>query len=190
MAARKRTTPKIYELYVELEGVQPPIWRRLLVLASIRLHKLHELLQLTMGWTNSHLHSFQIGERAFSMSGADLDELDMLDEKKFTLEAVLGESIRRFSYEYDFGDSWRHQIKVKPVAKPNIDWSYPLCIGGARAAPPDDVGGVYGYAEFLSAIKDPKHDEHDQMLAWVGGVFDPEGFDLNAINRALRFGAL
>ena len=188
MVARKRTALKVYELHVELEDIEPPIWRRILVPATITLPKLHDLLQLVMGWTDSHLHSFQIGQKTFSTSHADLQELNMLDERKHTLESVLGDSIREFLYEYDFGDSWRHHIKVKSLAHPNTDWFYPLCVAGERAAPPDDVGGVMGYDEFLSAIKNPKHEEHDSMLVWIGGVFDPEGFDLNAINRTLRFG--
>jgi hypothetical protein len=93
-----------------------------------------------------------------------------------------------FVYEYDFGDSWRHLIQVEPVSKPNTEWFYPLCIAGERAAPPDDVGGTPGYMEFLAAIKNPKHPQHESLLIWVGGAFDPEGFDLNAINRTLRFG--
>jgi len=188
MAARKRTAPKVYELYVELEDIEPLIWRRILVPATITLPKLHDLLQLVMGWTNSHLHSFQIGERAFSMAGAGLEELQMLNEKKYTLAGVLGDSIREFVYEYDFGDSWRHHIKVKSIAQPKTDWLYPVCVAGERAAPPEDVGGVGGYMEFLCAINDPKHEEHDSMLVWIGGAFDPEGFDLNAINRTLRQG--
>ncbi len=188
MAARKRTAPKVYELHVELEDIEPLIWRRILVPAAILLPELHDLLQLVMGWTNSHLHSFEIGDRAFSSAGADLEELQMLNERKYALEAVLGDSIREFVYGYDPGDSWRHRIKVQSIAKPNADWSYPLCIAGARAAPPDDVGGVSGYEEFLSAINNPKHEEHHSMLVWIGGAFDPEGFDLNEINRTLRLG--
>lgn len=188
MAARKRTALKIYELRVELEEIEPLIWRRILVPAKITLPQLHDLLQLVMGWTNSHLHSFEIGEHTFGMDGTDLEELNMLNEKKFTLDEVLGDSIREFNYEYDFGDSWHHHIVVTPIAKPRTDWSYPLCVAGAGAAPPEDVGGVGGYEEFLSAIKDPKHEEHDRMLEWVGGAFDPAGFDLNEINRTLRIG--
>jgi Plasmid pRiA4b ORF-3-like protein len=186
MAARKRAALKLYELHVELEHIVPRIWRRILVPGSIKLPKLHDLLQLAMGWTNSHLHSFEFGTKVFSSAHGDLDELEMLDEKNHTLESALGSSIREFVYEYDFGDGWRHLIKVKPVVKPNTDWFYPLCTAGARAAPPDDVGGVMGYEEFLFAIKDPKHDEHDSMLTWIGGAFDPEGFDLNAINQTLQ----
>ena len=188
MAARKPTTLTLYELHIELEDIAPPIWRRIIVPAMIRLPKLHDLLQLVMGWTNSHMHSFEIGDRTFSATGADLEELKMLDEREYTLAAVLGDSIREFVYEYDFGDGWRHHIQVKPVARPKTDWFYPLCVAGARAAPPDDVGGVSGYEEFLSAIHDQKHEDHESMLVWIGGAFDPEGFDLNEINRILRLG--
>src|SRR5258707_15122352 len=118
MAARKRAVPKLYELHVELEDIEPRIWRRILVPGSITLPQLHDLLQLVMGWTNSHLHSFEVGERMFGMDGTDLEELNMLNEKKFTLDEVLGDSIREFNYDYDFGDSWRHRVTVTPIAKP------------------------------------------------------------------------
>jgi hypothetical protein len=191
MGARKRKAGSntIYELYVELQGIEPLIWRRLLVPAAIPLPELHHVLQLAMGWTDSHMHSFTIGDRDFGMGEAgDLEEMNMLDERRRTLESVLGEH-RELLYTYDFGDSWEHRITIKPLARPQRDWHYPLCIGGARAAPPDDVGGPPGYEEFLAAIKNPRHKEHEQMLTWIGGAFDPEGFDLNAINRVLRFGS-
>mgnify|MGYP002279009582 CR=1 FL=1 len=190
VAAAKHKAIKVYDLHVELEHIEPVIWRRLLVPARITLPKLHDLLQVAMGWTDSHLHCFHIGERTFGMAGADLEELGMLDERRRTLESVLGDSLREFVYEYDFGDGWRHWIEVERVARPNPDWFYPLCIAGERAAPPDDVGGPPGYEQFLAAIKDSAHEDHDSMLTWVGGAFDPEGFDLNAINRALRFGRI
>jgi hypothetical protein len=188
MPARKRATLEIYQLHVELQDIEPLIWRKLLVPAAIPLPELHNLLQLAMGWTNSHLHSFEIGSHSYSMADAELDELQMLDEDNYTLEQALGKSVREFVYEYDFGDGWRHRITVDPLDKPHSDWHYPLCVAGERAAPPDDVGGPHGYQEFLNAITDPKHPEHKNMAAWIGGVFDPEGFDLNAINRILRFG--
>src|SRR5260370_39195984 len=98
MAAQKKAKLRIYELYVELEDIEPIIWRRILVPSNITLPKLHDLLQLVMGWTDSHLHSFEIGDRTFGMEGADLEELNMLSEKKYTLDAVLGDSIREFVY--------------------------------------------------------------------------------------------
>lgn len=187
MAARKKAIPKIYELLVELEDIQPLIWRLLLVPSTITLPRLHDLLQLVMGWTNSHFQSFEIGERSYSSADAELEELNMANEKKFTLATALGDSTKEFQYEYDFGDSWRLRVRVTTVAKPKMDWSYPLCVAGARASPPDDVGGVPGYLEFLAAIGNPNHDEHENMLGWIGGAFDPEGFDLNTINRTLRW---
>ena len=188
MGTRKSAAFKVYELQVELEDIEPLIWRRLWVPSAIGLSELHDLLQLAMGWMNSHLHSFEIGNHAYSMADAELDELEMLDEDQYTLEKALGTSDREFVYEYDFGDSWRHRIQVREIERPNRDWHYPLCVAGERAAPPEDVGGTHGYQEFQRIIKNPKHPEHRSMLAWVGGVFDPEGFDLNAINRILRFG--
>ena len=190
MAARKKhTIPKLYELHVELEDIEPRIWRKILVPGSLKLSHLHDLLQLVMGWNNSHLHSFQFGKKVFSSRPTDLEDLDMLDEGKYTFERALADSARGFVYEYDFGDSWRHLIQVKLVTQPNTEWFYPLCVAGARAAPPDDVGGPPGYTEFLAAIQNPKHPEHESMLSWIGGAFDPEGFDLNMINRTLRFGS-
>lgn len=190
MVTRKRPTPNVYALHVTLEEIVPRVWRRIIVPAAITLPELHDLLQLVMGWTNSHLHSFSIGKRTYSNAEAadgDLDEMGMLDEAGHTLVDLLGASVKTFVYEYDFGDSWRHRIDVEAITAPNPDWEYPLCVAGERAAPPEDVGGVPGYEDFLAAIGDPKNDEHDSFLTWVGGAFDPEGFDLNVINRMLRF---
>ena len=190
MVARKKSTTKIYQLRVELEGIEPPIWRRLAVPETITLPKLHDLVQLVMGWMDSHLHSFTIARKTYSraMEAGDLAEMNMLDERRHTLADLLGDSETTFYYEYDFGDGWQHRIDVEAITKPNPDREYPVCLAGARAAPPEDVGGVPGYQEFLAAIADPHHEEHESMLTWVGGVFDPEGFDVNTINRTLRLG--
>jgi len=190
MAARKRASAqKIYELVVELEDVTPLVWRRLLVPGSITLPELHDLLQLVMGWTDSHLHSFTFGETTYCNAHAgNLEDLAMVSEAKQTLEAALGARGREFRYLYDFGDCWRCRAAVKPLAHPNSEWGYPVCTGGARAVPPDDVGGTGGYEDFLAAIGDPEHEDHEALLGWAGGAFDPDGFDLNAINRYLRFG--
>jgi Plasmid pRiA4b ORF-3-like protein len=186
MVTRKRLAPRIYELNIVLEDIEPAIWRRILVPTTITLPKLHDVLQSAMGWTNSHLHFFAVGNRRYTVDDGELEQSEMLDESKHTLEGLLGSSLNEFEYVYDFGDNWRHHIVVKRIAKPQPDWFYPLCIAGARATPPEDVGGTGGYDEFLLAINDPDDDEHDSMLVWAGGVFDPEGFDVNAINRALR----
>lgn len=108
------------------------------------------------------------------------------NERRVTVAQLVPEAGSSFVYEYDFGDSWEHEILVEQILEPEEHVHYPLCIGGARACPPEDVGGVPGYAEFLEAIRDPEHEEHDNMLIWAGGDFDPEGFDRNRVNAALR----
>jgi hypothetical protein len=133
MAARRSTTTKIYTLRMELEGIEPLIWRRLQVPTAITLPRLHSVLQAVMVWTNSHLHSFRIGDREYS-NGEDLDELNMLDVKGRKLDALLGDTIRQFVYLYDFGDSWEHRIVVESLG-----------VAGERAGPPEDVGGADGY---------------------------------------------
>ena len=188
MATRKPVASWIYQLHVELEDVVPPVWRQIIVPGTMKLPDLHNLLQLVMGWTDSHLHSFEIGKKTYTNAHEDLDELRMLPEAKEVLGDLLGTTIQHFVYEYDFGDSWRHRITVESVSPPHPDRDYPLCVAGMGAAPPEDVGGAPGYEEFLEAIENPAHSEHESMLTWVGGAFDPEGFDLNTINRTLRIG--
>ena len=116
----------------------------------------------------------------------DFADLNMLAEKGHSLGALLGATIREFEYEYDFGDGWEHRIVVEATSKAAADWPYPLCAAGERACPPEDVGGVSGYEDFVKAITDPNDEEHGRMLVWVGGAFDPEGFDINCVNRELR----
>jgi len=185
MATRRSTTSRIYTLRVELEGIEPLIWRRLQVPAAITLPRLHRVLQVVMGWTDSHLHSFRIGDREYSNAG-DLDELNMLDVKGHKLDALLGDTIREFGYQYDFGDGWEHRIVVESIAEAKPGWPYPLCVAGERAGPPEDVGGAGGYQDFVAAIANPEHEEHEHLLVWIGGVFDPGGFDINSVNRGLR----
>ena len=185
MAIRRNSASWIYTLRVELQYIEPLIWRRLHVPNTIPLPRLHSVLQVAMGWTDSHLHSFHIGDQCYSDTD-DLEDLNMIAEKGHVLGVLLGEVIREFGYEYDFGDSWEHRIVVESIGKPVPDWPYPLCVAGERACPPGDVGGVPGYQAFLAAIANPDDEEHDSTLVWIGGAFDPEGFDINCVNRELR----
>lgn len=128
-----KSTP-IYTLRIELQDVEPLVWRRVQVPANITLPKLHRVIQAAMGWTNSHLHSFRVGEHEYAQPD-ELEELDFIDEKGVKLDSLIGDSIDAFSYQYDFGDSWHHQIIVESKGKGKPGWSYPLCIGGQRACP-------------------------------------------------------
>ena len=179
-------TPKsIYQLKITLNDSKPPIWRRILVPDSISLHQLHTILQIVMGWTNSHLHQFIIDDEYYG--DPEDDEMgDMKNEKRYRLNQFVRRKGFKFIYEYDFGDSWEHIILVEAILPIQKGAQYPICLEGKRACPPEDVGGVWGYEEFLEVISNPKHPEHEEMLEWVGEDFDPEFFDIEDANLGLR----
>ena len=183
MASRKRPKPKVYELRIELDGIVPSVWRRIIVPGTITLPELHDLLQLVMGWTDSHLHSFTIGKHTYSSKAGngDLAEMKMIDESGHALVDLLGESVKTFLYEYDFGDSWEHVLEFEGAHPREPHARYPRCLAGARACPPEDVGGTSGYEDFLAVIADPEHEEHEDMLHWAGGSFDSEAFSAERI---------
>jgi hypothetical protein len=166
----------VYQLKVTLKRIRPPIWRRLHVPTNISLSKLHLVLQDALGWTNSHLHQFVVGERRIGMKGIDEFSDDVEDERRIKLSHIAIEK-SRFIYEYDFGDGWSHEILVEKLLRAVDGVRYPTCIAGKRACPPEDCGGVGGYQRLLEIIADPKHEEHDEMIEWLGGTFDPEAFD-------------
>jgi hypothetical protein len=176
----------IYQIKVTLKDTKPPIWRRLLVRSDSTLGDLHTIIQAAMGWWDYHLHQFIVGEIYYGVPDPEYDDyLEMRDEQNITLGQVAPREGARFDYEYDFGDGWEHQVLVEKILPPEPGASYPLCIKGRRACPPEDVGGTWGYADFLDAIRDPEHPEHDSYLEWIGGEFDPEDFDLEEVNGAL-----
>lgn len=176
----------IYQIKVTLEHSKPPIWRRLLVPSDTLLGDLHHIIQVAFGWENYHLHQFIIGKTYYGEPHPDyFDYMEMRDEQEVTLGQIASGKGFKFRYEYDFGDSWMHQILVEKILPPEPDQDYPVCIEGRRACPPEDVGGMWGYESFLEIIQDPDHEEHDQYLEWVGDDFDPEAFDLEEVNEAL-----
>jgi hypothetical protein len=177
----------VYQLKVTLMDIRPPIWRRLLIPANATLADLHDAIQGCMGWQDYHLHQFIVGDEYYGLPDPEYEGLaDMQDESRVSLAKVVAGQGFRFNYEYDFGDSWLHEILVEEVQPVDPEVSYPVCIGGRRAGPPEDVGGIGGYQFFLEAIRNPRHPEHEEMLDWVGGSFDPEAFDLEEANEALR----
>ena len=181
----------VYQLKVVLEGIEPTIWRRLQVPGNASLGWLHAVIQVAMGWTNSHLHQFIAGKRVYSDPSFDLDEDEgsprVFDEDSTPLAEVARRVRSTFTYEYDFGDSWDHRITVEKILDPDpAAVGHALCLDGERACPPEDCGGVWGYADLLETIMDPKHGEYDSMMEWLGGDFDPEAFDRDRVNRYLK----
>lgn len=178
---------KIIQLKITLQKITPPIWRRIQVPAEYSLLQLHFLLQIAMGWTNSHLHEFHIRGKHYG----DLDIEDwyvegLKEEQEYRVEQVLPARGETFNYLYDFGDGWDHKVEVEEILRPAAPQIYPRCLAGGRACPPEDVGGPTGYEYFLEVIRDPDHPEHEEYLTWIGGSFDPERFDLEAVNAALK----
>jgi hypothetical protein len=197
--ARAKAQPKakaavssVYQFKITLLGVEPPVWRRIQV-KDCTLDKLHEHIQTAMGWTNSHLHQFRIGDAVHGDPGLLIEGLD--DDPKIVdslgeriVEIVPEDGKRfRFAYEYDFGDGWEHEILFEGRLSAEKGGRYPLCLEGSRACPPDDIGGIFGYQEYIEAMADPKHQRHDELLEWRG-PFDPEAFDAEAVTKRMRRG--
>lgn len=171
----------IYTLKITLRGIRPPIWRRVEVTPDLSLFELHRVIQGAMGWTDSHLH--QIIHRGIYYSAPDTEfDMPTVSERRTKVRDLLERAKDRFTYEYDFGDGWEHDVVLEGIEEAQPGVRYARVTGGKRACPPEDVGGPSGYAEFVAAITDPNHEEHQSMLAWAGGKFDPEWFDLLTAN--------
>ena len=179
------STAKVFQLRISLDHINPPIWRRVIVPSSMRLRRLHGVVQATMGWTNSHLYHFRQDGRIFSRPNPDIGEY-VEDDSTFRVDHLLMSPGDTMTYEYDMGDSWNHTVMLEEVVVPDSALKRAQCLAGARACPPEDCGGVMGYQNFLEAMLDPFHPEHRAMRAWVGGDFDPEAFDLVKANLRLR----
>jgi len=180
-----KSSSSIYQLKITLCDVHPPILRHVLLPGSFNLYQLHQVIQVAMGWTDSHLHQFIIDGEYYSIPNEE-EDWESIDERVFKLEQIAPSVKRKFTYEYDFGDSWKHQVVVEKIIAPVLGEKYPQCIDGKRACPPEDVGGTWGYETFLEALQDADHEEHDSYLEWVGGEFDPEACDLVTVNQDLQ----
>jgi hypothetical protein len=187
-----KALPSLYQLNVVLIGAKPAIWRRLQVPGHANLGWLHAVLQVAMGWSNSHLHQFRAGEHSYSDPRHHFAEFEgdpeILDERHFTLEQIAPQMGNIFTYDYDFGDSWEHEITVEMIQPQN---TAPVavvahCAGGAGACPPEDCGGIWGYADLLKILKNRKHPEHEEMKEWLGRPFDSKAFDAAKTNTWLR----
>jgi hypothetical protein len=181
--ANESPGPRVYEMKVVLDGSTPAIWRRIRVASNVSLARLHRILQATMGWGSYHRHLFVVRGRYY---GRPDPEGEVYDERQFTLGQVVRRAGDRFTYEYDLGDGWIHEVLVERILPPEPGPHTPVCVAGERACPPEDVGGLYGYYEFLDALQNAVFPGHERALEWIGGSFDPDAFDLETVNRRLR----
>lgn len=176
----------VHRMKITLRGSKPPIWRRLEVPSEITLQELHAVIQAAFGWQDHHMWVFESGSGAYGLPDPELGHRSAASKK---LSGVAPGPGARLRYTYDFGDDWEHDVAVEDVLAPEPGMSYPRCVTGRRATPPEDCGGMWGYAGMLDVLADPTHSEHADMLRWLGldspAEFDPARFDLDAINRAL-----
>lgn len=187
---KKGDSGAIYQLKISLKGAKPPIWRRILIPADMELINLHAAIQAAMGWENCHLHQFKKG-RTFFMpepenDGAGFSNFDTEDSTGVRIDQLLCAEKDKIEYEYDFGDSWDHEVLLEKVLEPAAGTVYPVCVKGKGACPPEDCGGLWGYYNLLEILGDPEDEEHEGMLAWAGGPIDPAAFDLDEANARLR----
>jgi len=191
---KPKTQLYVYELRITLQEIRPPIWRLVQVPDALRLSRLHDVLQTVTGWTDSHLHRFEKDGKHWGVPEHDeYDGIEMIDESRTPIGAVLTTPGDSMLYVYDFGDNWRHNVELEKIL-PASGVVRPVCLAGERHCPPEDVGGVPGYAEFLEVIFEPGHEEYEHYVCWAGGPsplnrsvgrFQPEEFNIMAVNDAL-----
>lgn len=179
---------KVYQLRISLEGSKPEeIWRRFLVSGNTTLSKLHRVIQAVMDWTDTHLHEFIIDNVAYSEPDPEFGVEGVQNEKKVHLYQVAPRPRKSFLYVYDFGDDWAHKVTVEKIMDKHERFSgKPVCLGGERACPPEDSGGIYSYYEKLDIIEDPGDPDYEDILEWLGDDFDPDYFDVEETNEILK----
>jgi hypothetical protein len=186
--AKAKEPVPLYQLKVTLKGTKRPVWRRILVRSDMTLDRLHNVIQRAMGWTNSHLHNFELENRTYGIP--DYDELDWgpptLNEKRYAIADIAPQVRKSFTYRYDFGDDWEHKVVLEKVLPADPEFLHPVCLGGANACPPEDCGGIGGYSEMLEILADEDNPERADFEQWLGYEFDPEYFDLALTNQSLR----
>jgi Plasmid pRiA4b ORF-3-like protein len=188
MSELSRSHNVIVQIKVKLLGVtKPPVWRRLQLRADTRLDQLHEIIQAALGWENYHMHVFSFGDEEF---GIPDPELGFSDERHVTLgELIAGVGGDRFRYTYDFGDDWQHEVVVEELLDPDPETHYPLLVAAKGACPPEDCGGPWGYGNLREILADPNHDEHQEMLEWLGldnaSEFDPAAVAIDEVEHEL-----
>jgi Plasmid pRiA4b ORF-3-like protein len=182
---RSARSMEIYQFKVTLIGITPPIWRRFQAPGGFSLAQLHRAMQVVLGWENYHLYTFRIGSKSYGPPGIeDDDDFGLIDATRVRLSAVLRNVGTTITYVYDYGDDWEHALLLEAILMPDPEAIYPRCIAGERRCPPEDVGGIGGYIDYLGAMADPNHEQHEEMMMWRG-PFDAEDFSIEQVNQEL-----
>ena len=179
----------IYQIQIALADYSPKIWRRILVQPNLPLSDFHIVIQIVMGWENAHLHQFIKNKKFYSEmleDDWDWDESRNIDYEDLKISDLLTNPKDKIDYEYDFGDSWHHDIILEKILPGDSKTKYPVCIDGQLSCPPEDCGGIWGYQNLIEILSNPKHEEYDEYLEWIGGPFKPEYFDKDLANKILK----
>jgi hypothetical protein len=179
----------IARLKITLDDVEPIVVRRIEVPFDIKLSDLHLVIQHAMPWWNYHLYEFRARNHRWGLPDPDFDWPDMprvLPAKGSSLaELIATAGTRTFKYLYDFGDGWEHKVRIEKTCEPVADAIYPRLVDASGRGPPEDVGGPWGYAEYLEAMANPNHERHAEMVEWRGPDFDPHVVDVAGIEKEL-----
>ena len=173
----------MYQLRITIDDITPQIWRTIQIPGTYSLNKLHHIIQIAFGWTNSHLYCFIKNNITISNQLVEIEE-PVVDDRRVKIKDVFNEIGDRLPYEYDFGDSWQHTIKLEKIEEGGL--KAPRCLDGARAAPPEDCGGVHGYKELIHHLLYPEKDGYIELLEWLDDDYDSEAFDLHGVNMQLK----
>jgi hypothetical protein len=176
----------VFRIYVRLEVIVTPIWRRIELSRQSTLDQVHRILQVAMGWENCHLHEFTVDGKRYGMPDPDYDEPGIVADSKVCISDVLRAPRAEMSYLYDFGDDWLLTVRLEEVVEEEPGAMYPRVVDGARSGPPEDCGGPFGYSDFLEVLVDPAHKDFKEMSKWVGPKFNAEVFSVEKVNARLR----
>jgi len=180
-------TANIYQFKITLKDIKPKIWPRIQVPEKYSFWDLHVAIQNAMGWVNYHLHRFEIIDPKtgfkveIGMPDEEFDDIPIVPEEKAKIAKYFLSTKDKAIYEYDFGDGWKHEVKLEKILPVVVDDQYPKCIAGERACPPEDCGGIWVYESLLEIIADREHEEYTDRMEWLGGEFDPEAFDPESV---------
>ncbi len=178
----------IVQIRISLRDIEPPVWRRVQVPVDFSLRHLHDVIQAVMDWLDYHLHQFEIGDKLYGQPeifGDDHAGPKLYSDRNTRLAQLIERGVERFTYTYDFGDDWRHDIEFERTLEAQAGIEYPILVAGERQCPPDDCGGPPGFAEFVDALSDPAHPAHEELMDWYGEPFDPEDMNLVAVEAML-----
>ncbi len=182
---------EIIQLKISLAHSKPLIWRQILIHKDITFFELHHILQIVMGWSNSHLYEFnlegyRIGEVDEEEKNNRYSSSEVFSSTTIKISELVTQPKDSINYLYDFGDDWKHQIKVEKFHGIDTVLNYPICINGQMNCPPEDCGGIDLFYHCIDVLKDKKHPDHQEVTRWFTKKYNPEQFDKEKINRKLK----